>query len=161
MIEIKLKKANLVMYESIKELPVTNTHELNKLSFYDLNVGSTPSDYNKHHSKIFNFISSNNIQEAIEEYKNSYRCFYNAINNIGTWSYSFVPYIYSIDGKEYDLNGSMKDYKETIYKLSKAGLTTDVCESTIDELKKKLITNWNPIFLIDMVLEDQVTSILK
>ena len=155
--EIKLGFRNKIkLYDSCKEMPITRYHELQKLAMIDMGIGSTVEDFNGHFSKLHAYIANNKKEDSINEMKNVFKNFYLMIDRVGVWSYSMLCFIHSINNKEYEL--SEDRYKEDILLLSKKGLTVKHCEDQINELKKKFITNWNHIFLQDIMEQQMPTS---
>lgn len=176
MIEIKLKKVSfqwkwfrkkpitlttkLELYESIKELTAERQNEYNKLAFRDIGVGSTLQDFNKHFSQLHAYLKNDKTEDALMEMSNIYKNFFYAINKISIWSYCFCAFIKSIDGKEYDRT-ELGDHKRTIEDLSKKGLTSDQCKSTLDAVKKNLTQNFDPTFLGDIMTAEVLTYYQK
>ena len=158
--EIKLKKflgsTKIELYDSIKELPAERNNEYNKLAFLDIGVGSTLDDFNAHFGKLHAYLQNKKSDEALQEMSNVYKNFFYAINKVSIWSYCFCAFIKTIDGKEYDKT-DISDHRETIIDLSKKGLTTEMCQSTIDEVKKNLIQNFSSTFLADIVTQEVLT----
>lgn len=161
MIEIKLGrlvKTKIELYTSIKELPIHRHQEFNKLACIDVGVGSTMKDFNNHFSTLHAYLKNNKVSEALTETMNIHNNFFYMIEKISVWSYCFCAYIKSIDGVEYDKT-ELEDHKETINFLSKKGLTTGLCEETLEDIKKKLVQSLNATFLIDSMKQDQLTQL--
>ena len=160
MIEIKLKKllgsTTIELYGSIKEMPIERFNEFNKLSTLDLGVGSTLQDFNSHFGKLHAYITNDKKQESLIEMSNVFQNFFHIINKISIWSYCFCAFIKSIDGKEYT-ETEISAHRETVKKLSDKGLTVDQCQSTIDEVKKNLIQNFDSTFLVDIATAEVLT----
>lgn len=142
------------LYDSCKEMPIERYNELQKLMLIDVGIGSTVEDFNLRFSKLQSYVEAEKKDESLNEMANLFRSFYLMINDTSMWSYSFLCFVKSIDGKDYVFNEDT--LKEDILMLSKKGLTVGHCETHISELKKKLMTNWSHFFLtVIMDLEMQ------
>ena len=130
-------------------MPITRYNELQKMAMVDMGVGSKVEDFNNHFSKLYAYLSHDKKEEATNELRNVFKNFYFMIDRVGSWSYSLLPFIYSIDGKKYELKED--NYRGDIKMLSDKGLTVEHCEDQINELKKKFMTNWSHIFLEDII----------
>lgn len=144
-----LGKTKIELYDSCQEMPITRYHDLQKLSMLDMGIGSTVEDFNGHFSKLHAYLVNDKKDDSIKEMQNIFKNFYYMIERVGVWSYSILPFVHSINGKEFVLDDD--DYKGQIESLSKKGLTVEHCESQISELKKKFTTNWSHIFLKDII----------
>lgn len=151
-------KTKIELYDSCKEMPVTRYHEVQKLSMIDIGVGSKIEDFNGHFSNLHAYLSNDKKEEAINEMSNVFKNFYYMTERVGVWSFSFLPFVKSINGKEFELNDD--NYKDQLEALSKSGLTVEHCETQINELKKKFTSNWNHIFLKD-IMEHQMQMLYQ
>lgn len=82
------------------------------------------------------------------------------IEGINIKSFSFVAFVDSINGEKIT-DFSEAGVRGTIKRLSDAGLKQSQVEEIIEDLKKKLKRNFNPIFLIDSQEQEPLTSIQK
>ena len=164
MVELKIgsiiKKTKLVYYDSIKEMPIWRFNELQKMFFYTIGVGSTADDFNKHFSKLISYITNDKKDSAIQEMKNLYNGYFNAINSISPYSFCMVCMLHSVDGEVY--NGtSLDDHNDMAQMLSKKGVTYDQVNSIVDSVKKNFIQNLDVIFLTDIANREMKMSLEK
>ena len=145
---IRLLKDKVELYSSIKELTAERDHEFHKMSMRDAGIGSTMEDYNAHVSKLVAYLMNDKVEDALQEGKNMHNCYFYAINKINTKSLVFATLIKSINGKEYT-GTTVEEHRDAILKLSKSGLKASEMEELLTEVKKKLMANLNPTFLID------------
>jgi hypothetical protein len=156
----KVLPTKIELYDTCKEMPVTRYNELQKLMLIDVGIGSTVEDFNLRFSKLQSYVEAEKKDESLNEMANLFRSFYLMINDTSMWSYSFLCFVKSVDGKEYNIDEDR--LKEDILMLSKKGLTVEHCETQISELKKKLMTNWNHSFLtviMDMEMQTYYQSL--
>lgn len=157
MVEVKLKgllkSTNVVLYSSIKEMPIKRYQEFIKMATIAIGVGSTLEDFNGHFAKLHAYLLNGKTGDAIKEMKNVYINYFYAINKIGIWSYCLAPFVYSVDGKEYT-GTEIDQHRELLNSLSDKGLTVGQCEESILEVKKKLLSNWPVTFLADILMKE-------
>lgn len=147
--ELKLSGGKIEVYESIREWPQLRKHELGKLSMLDAQVGDSMDSVGKHFSEWNKFVTIGDFDAANSEAKNLSNNFFYMLSGISIDSYAFVTYIHSINGERYtDLSTSGAE--KALKKLKLMGLKAGMVSDQLEELKKKLTTNYEASFLIDM-----------
>lgn len=141
MIEIKCGFANrqtITLYESIHELSSQRWKEFNKYSFLDSGIGSTMQDFHQKIGKLWQLVEAEKHVEAKQEMKNINRNVFHALQSIDIKSFCFALFVHSINEKvKYDI--SQGGLEKTIKEIDKTGVKQSQVESTLSELKKKLI----------------------
>ena len=160
MVEIKLKgllkNTNVVLYSSIKEMPIKRYQEFIKMAMIAIGVGSTIEDFNGHFAKMHAYLLNGQTGDAIKEMNNVYINFFYSIKEIGIWSYCLAPFVCSVDGVQYT-GTEIDQHRELLNSLSDKGLTVGQCEDSILEVKKKLLSNWPTTFLADILTKETKT----
>ena len=151
-----LKKTKVSFYDSIKEMPSDRYNELQKMFYYTIGVGSEVKDFNNHFSKLISYISNNKNDNAIQEMKNLYNCYYNAINGISPYALCMMAMIKDVDGEEY-LGDSLEDHQEKVMFLSKKGLKHGQVVDVVEDVKKNFIQNLDATFLADIAVQEMKT----
>jgi len=141
------KKTTVQFYESIKEWPILNKHELGKLVVQDIGVGDSMTSVAQHFITWHNYMKLGKHAEAAQEGINLHNNFFYMIEGISIDSYSFTTYVKSINGVSHT-DRTTGGADKIIKQLAEAGLTVGHVEDLLEELKKKLIRNFDPSFLI-------------
>lgn len=140
------------LYDSIKELPMVRYQEFNKLLLQDVGIGSDMQSVSNHFSSFYNLIVNKKTDELLQETKNLNNNIYYMIEKLNIKSFCFAAMTHSIDGQEVStLNEN--DAKSVINKLSSLGLKQSDCEEIVNDIKKNLTQNFDPIFQIDMEIQ--------
>lgn len=137
---IETPQGKFIIQESIKELPIDRYSEFQKYIIQDAGIGSTIEDVYKHSEKIDVFLSTDKIQEAINERANQHFNFFFMLNKINIRHLSFAVLVDSINDQP------ILDYSETnllkvCERIGKLGLTHEGLCSILEDVKKKLIPN--------------------
>lgn len=139
---VKIGKYNVLMYESIDELPIVRFHKFNKYVLVDSGIGSDLNDVNNHISRISKFIHTDK-NSALRELENLRNSLYLVLNEVGIKHLSFVMFIHSINGKEvHDL--SDENVKVISAKLNK--VKVNYLDHLIEMVKKKIDEELNIYF---------------
>jgi hypothetical protein len=158
--EVKLgliSKCNVVLYDSIKELPAERHHEIKKLVLQDSGIGSDMESITNHLSKIYLFLSNDRKDEAMQETQNLHNNLYYQIEKIDLTSYCFAAMIKSVNGKEVTIDELESEgyVKNLLGMLSKKGLKMTDVSDIVEDVKKNFKKNFDPTFLIS--LEEKAT----
>ena len=138
--KISLGKDVLMVYETIKELPVKRYNKFQSYLMLDSGIGSTMADVDRRFTNLDTFLSAGKLKEAAEERNNLHYAIYSNINGINYKSLSFGCMIHSFKGKPVtDLEES--SLMELLNKLSDSGLTQMMVQEQIDDLKKNFNLN--------------------
>lgn len=139
MTEVKINdKTTIALYSSIKELPIELSKKFNNYLLQDAGIGNTIEDVDDHLGRLYAFVNGDKKIEAIEELKNLR---FNLFSMISQWDYeclSFGCLIKTVN------NDPVTDYSSEgivilMAKLSDEGLTGEMVQSVIDDVKKNLI----------------------
>lgn len=163
MVEIKLSgfpKTVISVYDSIKEMPIDRYTELQKMIFYEIGVGSSIEDFNKHFSKLIAYVGSGEKESAMQEMKNMYNGYFNAINKLSPYSFAFSCMIDNVNGRKYE-GISMEEHRDMVALLAKKGLKYEQVNDTLEEVKKNFIQSLDGTFLSDMAMRETKMSYQK
>lgn len=157
MVELKIgnrfNKTKVLRYSSFKEMPNSRYQEFTKIAMRAIGIGSTIEDFNAHFAKLHGYLMNGQSSDAMKEMKNVFINFFYNINKIDVNSYCLAPFIHSVDGIEYT-GTEIEDHREMLNYLWDKGLTSEQCEDSIFEVKKKLLANWPNTFLPDIVVRE-------
>lgn len=135
---INLNKGNkIVVYESLREIPIINYINFQRSLCFDLHAGSDTSDIFRHYDKLAEFIKKGMNKQALEELNNIYVTAFQSINEINTRTRCFYYLIHSINDKVIEriddekIDSSLKD-------LNDFGLNIEHVDDIIESVKKKL-----------------------
>lgn len=147
--EVKINGGiEIKFYDSIKELPILRYHEFQKAALQDSGIGSDMTAVSAHLSLLHKFLNADKKGQAMRETINLHNNLFFMLEGVNIKSFCFAAMIFSINGKP--LNDiSEENVKRVIKHLSKNGLTIGLVEDTVEEIKKKLISNFDPSFLVD------------
>lgn len=138
--KICIGKDILMIYESIKELPVVRYNKMQTYLMLDSGIGSTMADIEKRFQNLDTYLSAGRLEEALEERNNLQFAIYSNINAINYRSLSFACLVHSFKGiQNHDLEET--GLSELLEKLSKAGLTQFMVQEELDDLKKNFNLN--------------------
>lgn len=138
MTEVKINDTTVQLYSSIKELPIERSKKFNHYILQDVGIGNKMEDVDDHLARIMVFMSNDKKTEALEELKNLR---FNLFSMVSEWNYSSTAFGYlikSVNGKAVDLD-SPESVTALIAELSGKGLTEEMVESSIEEVKKNLL----------------------
>lgn len=129
-----------VIYNNIKQLPITRYNEVQKYLLMESGVGSDMEGISARFSRLHAFLAEGKIEESKKEAENLYYTHYSIIEGINFKSYAFCCLIDSIDGIK------VTDYSEDGIKLilkqiDDTRLTQEIMEQTLADVKKKSLTN--------------------
>ena len=144
---IKVKGRTIELFDSISELTAERDHAINKLVVMDLQIGSTMENVYQHLSQLSSYASQNRQDEVIQEVKNLHNNFFMMINNVNMKSLTFAVFVNKIDGK-YRKATTSEEAQKVLDELLKIGIKSSEVQEQVSSLKKKLMTNFEPSFLI-------------
>lgn len=96
--ECIINKHNVVLYDSIDELPMLRFHKYNKMLLVDAGVGSDLSDFDRHIEKVIRYLNSPTPNMATVELENMRQNIYFIQSEISPRYLSFAVLVKSIDG---------------------------------------------------------------
>ena len=136
--KIKIAKTNMVIYDGIDELPIVNFREYNRYVLIDSGIGSDMQSVDSHLASIIRFIKLGKSEEATKELLNMRQNIALVMAGTNLKMMSFVPLIYSIDGKRVtDL--SDENIKSVLEMLNRRQVSYLNVASMLAEVKKKSI----------------------
>lgn len=150
---INVRRNRIELFDSISELTADRDHAINKLVVMDLNIGSDMPSVAKHLSKLFAYLADGKNAEAQQEAKNLHNNYFMMIEGINPRSLSFAVFVKSINRKLRYVVTS-EEAKNTADELFRMGIKADQVEEQLTSLKKKLMSNFEPSFLIDLETEE-------
>jgi hypothetical protein len=132
MTELILKKAKVLLYADIDQLPAERFSKVNKFWMLHDELGSSFEDVDKIHITRL-LIALEDKEKSKKVIDNMRVLIHNIINEVNPESMAFACLVHSIDGKEIN-DLSDENLKRVIKELSDKGLTVGL-------LKKKLETS--------------------
>lgn len=96
--ECIINKHNVVLYDSIEDLPIIRFHKYNKMLLVDAGIGSDLADFDKHIEKTIRYAHSKTPQLATVELENMRQNVYFIQSEISPRYLSFAVLVKSIDG---------------------------------------------------------------
>lgn len=96
--ECIINKHNVVLYDSIDELPMLRFHKYNKMLLVDAGVGSDLSDFDRHIEKVIRYLNSPTPNMATVELENMRQNVYFIQSEISPRYLAFAVLVKSIDG---------------------------------------------------------------
>jgi hypothetical protein len=139
------------VYETIKELPIRRYNELQKMFLMDAQIGTDMEAVASHFQTLHTLLSAGETEKAAQEAKNLHNNFFYILQGVTFKSHMFAAMVYSINGRIIDFE---KEAETLAMELEEIGMTQEMVEAETEELKKKLVTNWEPTFLTDLEMEE-------
>lgn len=138
MTEIKLdNNVTVILYNSIKELPIDLSKKFNHFMLQVAGIGNTYEDIDDHLARLTEFAKADKKDELIEELKNMRFNFFAILDQWDFRSNAFACLVKSVNGLEVT-DRSDEGLEKMITYLSENGLTNEKAETTISEVKKNL-----------------------
>lgn len=135
------KKTNcnkeLVLYASIKEMPIKLYNITQRYLLQDMGIGSDMNAIDDHFKSLDSFLAAGKIEDAKRERENQRFAFYTMLEGVNYKSLAFGCHIHSIDGVE------ITDRSEEAISAMLDGLDVniDFIEETLQEVKKNFSMN--------------------
>ena len=140
MLTTKINNKKIVLYSSIKELPIDRYKGFQNYILQDSGIGNDMSSIDKRLQNAIVFLSNNHTDDAKEELTNLRYSFFSMINGIDYKSKSFACIIKEIDGIA--LNDiSPEGLDNVLLLLQEIGTTNEQIENLWNDVKKNLIMN--------------------
>ena len=133
--EVKLGKHQVMLYNSIDELPIVRFHRYNKMLLVDAGIGSDISDFDQHIERAMRFFRKGDAKNGTQELDNMRQCVYMIMQEQGIKDLSFACLIKEIDGKACD-DISDDGLNATLHLLG--GVTRQEITEALDSVKKKI-----------------------
>lgn len=137
MTTIELGGGSVVLYNSVKEMPIALFRDLQKYLLQSSGIGSTIADFDRHFQKLHELIAAEKLAEAIEEKENLRFNFFSVVNGINWKNLAMMCLVHSINGKPVD-NGNQEG---TWQQLESMGMNWGKAEDILNDVKKNLTPN--------------------
>lgn len=131
---------DLVLFDSIQELPQALETKMQGYLLEDMGVGNTAHQLLKHIQNAYALIDKTPNQ-AKTEIEHALYCYQNGIDNYDASKLAWACLIKSIDGKPVT-DHSEGSLKEMLGSLSENGLSAELLDDTFCIVKKNLKQNW-------------------
>jgi hypothetical protein len=151
--EVKLSEdMTLMVYASIKELPIVKSKAFTKYLLIDAGIGGTMEDVDDHMGNLFHYLSHNKTAEALEEVKNMRYGLFQMIQGMDYKHLAMLSLVYSVNGVpvEDDSEAGLSRLRDQLSAYPVAAF-----EKVLDEVKKNLIPSAAHIF------QDSLETILS
>jgi hypothetical protein len=137
MTSVEIKDGEVVLYSSIKELPIARSKEFAKYLLQDAGIGDSMADVDSHLERLLAYASKGDTEAVATEAHNLRLNLFTMLDGWNFQSLAFGCLIYSIDGQPFtEITGDA--LRRTIDKLSERGLTNAKVVDIVDEIKKNL-----------------------
>ncbi len=97
---VKIGKHDVVLYDSIEELPIARFHKYQKFLLVDSGIGATMEDFDKHIEKARRFCMLNDTANAQKELDNLRQCVFMIQNGISPKHLAFACLVFAIDNTQ-------------------------------------------------------------
>jgi len=125
----------VVIHDNIS-MPIMRYSDFQRGLIIDSQIGSTIGDFDQIFGKISAFIYAGKTKEAGQALLNVRTGIYMALQGQAPSHYAFAAIVKSIDGKEIE-DYSESGMGEVIRELNDLGLTQEILEDTLGNVKKK------------------------
>lgn len=145
---------DLVLFDSIQELPQSLDTKMYGYLLEDVGVGNKPHQLFQHIQNAYNLIDKTPNQ-AKTEIENAIFCYQNGMEGYDASKLAWMCLLKSIDGVP------VTDYSESNLKamnedLSNKGLTAEIIEDTFGIVKKNLKQSWNTISPLELMENEAI-----
>lgn len=131
----KLGKHDVVMYDSIDEIPIRRFHRFNKMMLVDSGIGSDLTDVDKHLERLKVYMADNKTDLALREIDNLRTNIFFIMQHLCPRHLAFAALVKSIDGEDCD-DISDDGLLATMKRLE--DVPTPALNREFDEVKKKI-----------------------
>lgn len=145
--KMKLNGQEVLLYDSIDEMPIMNFQKYNKCLIIDSGIGSDIDDIDEHIIKIARFIKADEKKKAMQELQNMRQNIFMVNSNISPKYFAFAALIKSINGQEVtDLSDeNLKSILDTL-KTVKHSVVVDLLNWIKKKITEELDTYFPGIF---------------
>lgn len=147
--KLTINNREILVYDSIDELPMVNFQKYNKYMLIDSGIGSDINDIDTHISRLAKYIKSD-VSKAMQELQNMRQNLYMISSGISPKHLAFATLIHSIDGKEVtDLSDdNLKSILDSINTVKRSWLV-----DLLISIKKKISTE------LELYFPEEFTSV--
>jgi hypothetical protein len=136
MTEIKIGEHTLLLYSSIRELPISLSKKMSNYLLQDVGIGSSVTDIDDHLSRAMIFVQSDQKENAFEELKNLRLNLFSMLGEIDYKSKAFGCLIHSVDGAAI-IDRSDEGMSALVERIG-------ISEGDLDEYLADIKKNWIP-----------------
>jgi len=137
MITKKSGNDTLILYSSIKEMPIKLYNLTQRYLLQDMGIGSDIHAIDSHFQSLDAYLAGGKLEEAKQERENQRFAFYTMLQEVSYKSLGFGCHIFSINGKEVT-DRSEEALTELLETLS---ISVEDVEEILSEVKKNFNTN--------------------
>jgi hypothetical protein len=142
--ELRLKGYDLLMYDSIENMPPKRFNEYKINAMLDSGIGSTPESHGQHLLNAMQLYKSGELAKAETVMMSAYQNLQFILNRISPEMACFVCFVYSINGERVtDGDLTEEGVKRIVQKLDN-GLTMGIVRDFLAWVKKKMTPNLKP-----------------
>lgn len=139
--EKQLRNGTIMLYDSIKQLPITRYNQMNHFLAQELGIGSDGGAVSRHLLKMDAHVEAGDKAAYLQERVNLGYNMVMMVNEIDIKSRVFLAMVHSIDGEPVgDLDDDAACTK-ALARLAATGITVGDVEKEFDEVKKKLMAS--------------------
>lgn len=135
-----INNTKIVLYSSIKELPISRSKAMQNYILQDSGIGNTMQDIDSHLTKSIMFLAASKYDDCKEELTNLRYSFYSMINGVDYKSKAFACLIKQIGDVICD-DISTDGLNATVETLTELGTSNEQIETIWDSIKKNLTQN--------------------
>jgi hypothetical protein len=133
--KVRLNKHDVVLYDSIDELPIVRFHKYNHLVLVDAGIGSDLADFDNHLERVARYIRNKDMDNAAKEMENLRQNIYMVISEQSINHLSFACLVKEIDGQPCE-DLSQDGLQKVVGLLS--GEKKETLDEVIRSAKKKI-----------------------
>jgi hypothetical protein len=138
---IQATNGKIILYDSIRDLPIKRYNAFNRALIQDSGIGSDLNAISKHFAKLDTFLRGNKIQEALQERENLHVLFWSMLEGINYQSNAFLALCYSInDRKVGDIDNDIEQ-EECLRLLEETQVSQGDVEEALEDIRKKWIAS--------------------
>lgn len=137
MIEKVRNGQKILLYSSIKEMPIRLHNLTQRYLLQDMGLGSDIQSIDEHFHMIDTYLKAGKVSEAMQERENQRFAFYSMIQGINYKAMAFASHIHSIND-EVVTDRSDEGSRKLVESLE---FTMDDVEETLSEVKKNFNMN--------------------
>lgn len=137
--KIDKQGTSILLFDSIKEMPIGRYNSLNKILIQDIGFGSTFQDAQTRLQNINYHISKQNWDDSKIEMSNLFFSIFSTLEKAGIKSRLFLCFVSSIGDCKVENVEDEQEVQKCFRLFDDIGLTVGDVEDTFTALKKKLI----------------------
>lgn len=147
MIENKIGKHSVKVYNAIDEIPTERFFAYNRMMLLDSGIGGDLEAVDGHITRAMKYVAQGKQEEANQVLLNMRNSFYFILENLNPKHLSYAALVYSIDGKvQHDF--SDEALQAMVAQFSTWGANKSFYDTAIEVVKKNWKLNWKRISLI-------------